>query len=92
MGFAQAVALLTPGGELTWVAGVAAILGLLLLVVLATRVGRGLGAVHRRLAARLLGERVAPPPPLRSGRGPLGRLGAGLRDGPGWRSVAYQLL
>jgi signal transduction histidine kinase len=91
VGFAQAVALLTPGGELTWVAGVAAILGLLLLVAVATRVGRGLGAVHRRLAARLLGERVAPPP-LRPGRGPLGRLGAGLRDGPGWRAVAYQLL
>ena len=92
VGFAQAVALLTPGREMTWVAGVAAILALLLLLALATRIGRRLGAVHRRLAAGLLGERVAPPPPLRPGRGPLGRLGAGLRDGPGWRAVVYQLL
>ena len=28
----------------------------------------------------------------RPGRGVLGRLVAGLRDGPGWRAVAYQLL
>jgi signal transduction histidine kinase len=92
VGFALAVALLAPGDEVTWVAGVASILGLLLLVLLATRMGRGLGAVHRRLAARLLDERVAPPPPLRPGRGMLGRVRAGLRDGPGWRAVAYQLL
>jgi signal transduction histidine kinase len=91
VGFALAVALLAPAYESTWVAGVAALLGLLLLVVLATRIARGLGAVHRRLAARLLDEPVAPPPP-RPGRGGLGRLGAGLRDGPGWRAVAYQLL
>jgi signal transduction histidine kinase len=91
VGFAWAVALLTPGRELTWVAGVAAIAALLVLVLLATRIGRGLGAVHRRLAARLLEERIAPPP-LRPGGGVLGRLGAGLRDGPGWRAVAYQLL
>jgi signal transduction histidine kinase len=92
VGVALAVALLAPGRELTWVAGVAAIAALLLLVLLATRIGRGLGAVHRRLAARLLDERVAPPRPRRRGRGLLGRLVAGLGDGPGWRSVAYQLL
>jgi signal transduction histidine kinase len=92
VGFAQAVALLTPGRELTWVAGVGAVLALLVLVALATRIGRGLGSVHRRLAARLLDERVGSPPPLRPGRGPLGRLGAGFGDGPGWRAVAYQLL
>jgi signal transduction histidine kinase len=92
VGVALAVALLTPGRELTPVAGVAAIAALLLLVVLATRIGRGLGAVHRRLAARLLDERVAPPPPPQPGRGVLGRVVAGLRDGPGWRAVAYQLL
>jgi signal transduction histidine kinase len=92
VGFAAAVALLAPRYESTWVAGVAAIAALLLLVVLATRIARGLGAVHRRLAARLLDEWVAAPPPLRPGRGMLGRLGAGLRDGPGWRAVAYQLL
>jgi signal transduction histidine kinase len=92
VGVALAVTLLAPGRELTPVAGVAAIAALLLLVVLATRIGRGLGAVHRRLAARLLDERVAPPPPLRPGPGILGRVAAGLRDGPGWRAVAYQLL
>jgi signal transduction histidine kinase len=91
VGVAQLLALLTPGQELTWVSGVGSILALLGLVVAATRVGRGLGAVHRRLAARLLDERV-PPPPRPPGRGVLGRLGAGLRDGPGWRTVAYQLL
>jgi signal transduction histidine kinase len=91
VGVAQLLALLTPGQELTWVSGVGSILALLGLVVAATRVGRGLGAVHRRLAAGLLDERV-PPPPRPPGRGVLGRLGAGLRDGPGWRAVAYQLL
>jgi signal transduction histidine kinase len=92
VGVALAVALLAPGRELTWVAGVAAIAALLLLVLLATRIGRGLGAVHRRLAARLLGERVEPPRPLPRGRGVLDRVGAGLRDGPGWRAVTYQLV
>jgi signal transduction histidine kinase len=92
VGFALALAVLAPAYESTWVAAVATILGLLLLVVLATRIGRGLGGVHRRLAARLLDERVAPPPPLRPGRGILGRLGVGLRDGPGWRAASYQLL
>jgi signal transduction histidine kinase len=92
VGFALAVALLAPRYESTWVAAVATIPAPLLLIVLATRIGRRLGAVHRRLAARLLGERVAPPPPLRPGRGVFGWIGAGLRDGPGWRAVAYQLL
>ncbi|HEY2957717.1 MAG TPA: sensor domain-containing protein [Actinomycetota bacterium] len=50
-------------------------------------VARRLGGVHRGLAARLLGERVPPPPPPRPGR-----LWAGLRDGPGWRAMAYQVL
>jgi signal transduction histidine kinase len=91
-GFAAALALLAPRYESTWVAAVAIIPAALLLILLATRIARGLGAVHRRLAARLLDERVAPPPPLRPRRGILGRLGAGLRDGPGWRAAAYQLL
>ena len=58
---------------------------------LATGLGRRLGAAHRRLAERLLGERV-PAPPALPRRGALGRLGAGLRDGPGWRALAYTLL
>ena len=43
-------------------------------------------------AGWVLGERVAPPPPARPARGMPGRLGAGLRDGPGWRALAYTLL
>jgi signal transduction histidine kinase len=66
--------------------------GLLILVVLATRLARGLGAAHRHLAARLLGERVAAPPPFRPGRGIVGRPVARLRDGTGWRAAAYLLL
>jgi signal transduction histidine kinase len=91
-GPALAVALLAPAYDSTWVAAVATVPAVLLLVVLATRIARRLGAVHRRLAARLLDERVPAPPPLRPGRGVAGRLAAGLGDGPGWRAVAYQLL
>ena len=85
------VVLLAPRQSSTWVSAVAMIPGLLLLV-LVPRVCRWLGGVHRRLAAGLLGERVAPPPPPRAGRGIGAWLWAGLRDGPGWRAVAYQLL
>jgi signal transduction histidine kinase len=91
-GPALAVALLAPAYDSTWVAAVATVPAVLLLVVLATRIARRLGAVHRRLAARLLDERVPAPAPLRPGRGVAGRLAAGLGDGPGWRAVAYQLL
>jgi signal transduction histidine kinase len=91
-GPALAVAVLAPRYDSTWVAAAAAIPAGLALVVLATRIARRLGALHRRLAARLLGERVDPPPPPRPRRGPLGWVVAGLADGPGWRAVAYQLL
>jgi signal transduction histidine kinase len=96
MGVGLFVLLLSPSGSTPlWVAVAAFgldLLGLLLAVVLATRVARRLGAVHRRLAARLLGTAVAPPPPPARRRGRLGWLAAGLGDGPGWRAVAYQLL
>jgi signal transduction histidine kinase len=62
---------------------------LFLLVIMLPRAARGLGAVHRRLAARWLGERVAAPAPRRRSRGAFGRVGAMLRDGPGWRAAAY---
>jgi signal transduction histidine kinase len=91
-GPALTVAVLAPRYDSTWVAGVAVLPAGLALVLLATRIGRRLGAVHRRLAARLLGERVAPPPPPPAARGPVGWLAAGLGDRPGWRAVTYQLL
>jgi signal transduction histidine kinase len=53
---------------------------------------RRLGAVHRRLAVRLLGLQVAPPPPLRPQPGALGRARAVLTDPVGWRACAYLLL
>jgi signal transduction histidine kinase len=84
------VALLVPGTARS-VARAGAIVGVLLPLTLATGTARRLGAAHRRLAERLLGERIGPPP-ARPRRGWLGRLGVGLRDGPGWRAVAYTLL
>ena len=63
----------------------------LMLIVLAAGAARPLGAASRRLAARLLGERIAALP-LSPRSGPGGRLAAGLRDGPGWRATAYLLV
>jgi signal transduction histidine kinase len=85
------VALLVPGTADS-VARAVSVVVVLLPVVLATGAARRLGAAHRRLAERLLGERVGQLPPRRPGRGLVGRLGAGLRDGFGWRALAYTLL
>jgi signal transduction histidine kinase len=70
--------------------GVPAIL--VMLLVSATPVGRRLGMVHRLLSARLLGQTVPAPAPVRFGGGPVARIGALLGDGAGWRAVAYSLL
>ena len=67
--------------------GMAAALVVLLLVV--TGAARGLGSLQRRLTVLFLNERIAVPPPVRPGHGVLSRLNARLRDGPGWRAVAY---
>jgi signal transduction histidine kinase len=53
---------------------------------------RPLGALHRRLAGRLLGLQVEPPPPLRPQPGALGRVRARLTDPVGWRACAYLVL
>jgi signal transduction histidine kinase len=74
------------------VLGAAIIVLLLALLVLTPRIARGLGTVHRRLAAWLLGERIAGPLPVRHGRGPARWLTATLRDRPGWRAAAYLLV
>jgi signal transduction histidine kinase len=87
---AVVVALLAPGTAKS-VIRAAVVTAVLVPLALATGLARRLGAAHRRLAERLLGERVAPPPD-RPSRGRLGRLGVGLRDGPGWRALAYTLL
>ena len=54
---------------------------LLLVLLVSTGAARRLGSLQRGLADRMLGVRVAAPPPAR--RGP--------RDPAGWRFVAYQL-
>ena len=65
----------------------------LLGVVLGLRIARWPGGLHRRVAARLLGEQVSGPPPFRRATGSLiVRLDARLRDGPAWRAVGYILL
>jgi signal transduction histidine kinase len=72
--------------------GAAIVVVLLAVLVLTPRIARGLGAVHRRLAARLLGEHIAGPPPIRRDGGAGRRLTATLRDRSGWRAVAYLLV
>jgi signal transduction histidine kinase len=62
------------------------------LLVVSLLGARRLGAVHRRLAGRLLGLQVAPPPLRRPQPGALGRARAVLTDPAGWRACAYLLL
>jgi signal transduction histidine kinase len=64
----------------------------LLLLTLALRVSRRLGALHRRLARWLLGYQVEAPPKFQPGIGILARLDKRLRDRAAWRSVAYSLI
>ncbi|NUR02460.1 MAG: sensor histidine kinase [Streptomyces sp.] len=90
VGFVLVLMVLALGAGFT-VSLVGAVLGLLL-VVGSTGLARAFAAVHRRLAARLLGERVAVPPPLRPTGKAFARLDARLRDAAGWRSVAYTLV
>ncbi len=65
---------------------------LFILGILIPWAGRGLGTVHRDLAAGLLGQRITGPSPRRRGHGVFGRPAAMLRDGPGWRAAAYALV
>src|SRR5215469_10012756 len=65
---------------------------LVLVLVVATGAARWVGSLQRLLATRLLGASIAAPPPLQRRPGEPGRLAAGLRDGAGWRAVAYLLL
>ncbi|AGZ43573.1 sensor histidine kinase [Actinoplanes friuliensis] len=67
------------------IAGAGAGAGLLLVLLVSSPAARRLGALQIRLADRLLGTRVALPPPVR-------RAWPGPRDGTGWRVVAYLLV
>ena len=68
-----------------------AVAGLLPVLLVSTTAARRLGSRQRALAARLLGTRVAAPPPARRRPGARAWPGPGLRDGAGWRVMAYLL-
>jgi signal transduction histidine kinase len=53
---------------------------------------RYLGAVNRRLAGRMIGLRVAAPPPLRPAPGIVGLVRSALTDVAAWRARAYLVL
>lgn len=53
---------------------------------------RGLGAPHRWLVGRLLGERIEAPAPLPRATGPVARGRAALTDPVGWRTLLYLVL
>src|SRR5207245_6421402 len=62
------------------------------LLATATLAGRALASVHRRISLRTLGTTVEGPAQFLISRGILVRMDARLRDGAGWRAVAYLLL
>jgi signal transduction histidine kinase len=68
-----------------------ACLGLVLVLLVSTRAARRLGSLQRVLATRLLGMRVAAPPPRRPSPGGRAWPGPGARDGAAWRVMAYLL-
>jgi signal transduction histidine kinase len=61
----------------------------LLVLSLALRLARGFGGLHRRLAGRLLHREFPSPARFQPGRGVLRRVDTRLRDGTGWRALAY---
>jgi signal transduction histidine kinase len=89
-GFLITVVMLVAGLTIS-VSVVGTVIGLLLLT-LALRTGRGLGALHRRLARWLLRYQVEAPPKFQKGKGILGRVDKRLRDRTAWRAVSYSLV
>lgn len=63
-----------------------------LVLLVSTGAARRLGSVQRTLATRLLGTEVEAPPPARRSAGAGVWAGPGLRDGAGWRVIAYLLV
>ena len=86
-GFAFTVATLAAGAALTLTV-IGILVGLPLLAV-SSLGARGLGAVNRGLARRLLGVRVAAPPPFRPQPGLIVWVWSALTDAAGWRARAY---
>ncbi|HEY1623657.1 MAG TPA: sensor domain-containing protein [Streptosporangiaceae bacterium] len=64
----------------------------LLLVMGSLRLAVALGAVHRRLLARLQDVEVPAPPAFQPGNGILDRVDKRLRYRPGWRAVGYAMV
>jgi signal transduction histidine kinase len=89
-GFAFTVATLAAGAALTLT--VIGILVGLPLVAVSSLGARGLGGVNRGLARRLLGVRVAAPPPFRPQPGFIVWVRSALTDAAGWRARAYLVL
>jgi signal transduction histidine kinase len=85
-GFCCLSTLLVLGG------GLAIIVAGIPLIAVAVAVARRLAALHRRLAAALLGERTGALPPLPRGLGLAGWVRSTVRESAGWRAVAYILL
>ena len=84
------VATLAAGAALTFT-----VLGILVglpLIAVSSLGARGLGAVNRGLARRLLGVRVAAPPPFRPQPGLIVWVRSALADAAGWRARAYLVL
>src|SRR5580704_2475839 len=89
-GFLIMVVMLAAGLTIS-VSVLGTVIGLLLLTV-ALRVSRRLGALHRRLASWLLRYQVEAPPKFQPGTGILNRLDKRLRDRAAWRGVSYNLI
>jgi signal transduction histidine kinase len=90
VGLAGFIAVLVPlaAGAALSVSVVGAVLGALLLVA-ALSIATGASSLFRGLASGLLGLTLPEVPKAAPGSGVLGRLEARLRDGRGWRAVAY---
>jgi signal transduction histidine kinase len=65
---------------------------LLAVITLTPWAARRIGGLQRYLAAQLLDQSIADPPPARLQGGLLPRISALLRDGPGWKAAAYLLV
>jgi signal transduction histidine kinase len=89
-GFAFTVATLAAGTALTLT--VIGILAGAPLVAASSLGARALGTANRGLARRLLGMRVAAPPPFRPQPGLIGWVRSALTDAASWRARAYLVL